>query len=174
MPALLLVHTDTFTQGKLSSWLDSKVQGPITSNGPTPVRTVGCTQYSIHTNAFRTEPPSPSNIWLDPLFPHSALLCFFHSKSPQILLHRTTDSAFCPSPKYSIIHTEEFMDGLPLHPKISHVEMITFLWQTCEEPGQDPPFLRLFPHLSPFPCVPLWFWRWAFYHTAQFIHWISG
>lgn len=41
MPALLLVHTDTFTQGTLSSWLHSKVQGTITANGPTPVRTVG-------------------------------------------------------------------------------------------------------------------------------------
>lgn len=37
-----------------------------------------------------------------------------------------------------------------MHSIICLMEIITFLWQTWEEPGQDAPFLRLFPHLSPF------------------------
>lgn len=157
IPALLLEHTDTSTPATLSSRLE-KVQEPLTPNGPTPVRTVGWHWHSIlHIYKYMGEKRalSPRNTWLAPWFPHSSLLYFFCSKSPQILLYRITDPAFCPSSKHSTTHPEEFMDGLPL--PICVMEMIIFLRQTWEEAGQDAPFLRLFPHLSPFHWVPCGF-----------------
>lgn len=68
----------------------------------------------------------------------SVFLCLFLPKPPQILLY----TAFGPSSKHFVRSPTQFHDALPPHPIMSLMELITFLWQTQEEPGQGAPFLR--------------------------------